>query len=194
MKVEYKRTIMDLTMEDRRRPGFTLWLTGLSGSGKTTLARTVSAQLAQRGCAVEVLDGDEIRSSISADLGYSKRDRDANIKRIGFMARLLSRNGIGVVVAAISPYRAARAQVRDAHETPFVEVFVDCSLPELERRDTKGLYKRALSGELQDFTGVSAPYEPPEHPEIHVRTHQADVQTCTGLIVTELERLGVLSA
>jgi adenylyl-sulfate kinase len=184
---------MGLEMKDRQRRGFTLWLTGLSGSGKTTLARAVHVQLAQRGCRVEVLDGDEIRSSISADLGFSKRDRDANIRRIGFIARLLSRNGIAVVVAAISPYRAARSQVRHAHEVPFVEVFVDCSLEELARRDPKGLYRRALNGELQEFTGVSAPYEPPERPDIHVRTHQADVRTCTDLIVTELERLGILA-
>ncbi len=130
------------------RSGLTLWFTGLPGAGKSTLARRVAETLVGRGLRVELLDGDEFRASLSSDLGFSKEDRDINVRRIGFVARLLSRNGIVAIVAAISPYRAIRDEVRRQHEAPFVEIFVDCSLDELIRRDTKGLYARALRGEI----------------------------------------------
>src|SRR5712691_4646971 len=151
-------------------PGFTLWLTGLPGAGKTTLATGVREELVRRALRVEVLDGDEVRMHLSRDLGFSKRDRDENVRRLGFVARLLSSNGIIAIVAAVSPYREARECVRRSHDAAFVEVFVDCGLEELIRRDPKGLYARAIRGEIQDFTGVSAPYEAPLDPEIHLRT------------------------
>src|ERR1700757_2070412 len=141
--------------------GFTLWFTGLSGSGKSTLANLVADELRARGRRVEVLDGDEVRTNLSKGLGFSKEDRDTNIRRIGYVARLLSRNGVVVIAAAISPYREVREEVRRAHESPFVEAFVDCSIDELVRRDAKGLYAKALRGELPNFTGISDPYEPP---------------------------------
>src|SRR5712672_1431700 len=150
--------------------GFTLWFTGLSGAGKSTLAGMAAEELRRRGRRVEVLDGDEIRTNLSKGLGFSKEDRDANIRRIGYVARLLSRNGVIAIVAAISPYREVRDEVRRGHEACFVEVFVDCSLEELVRRDTKGLYARALAGTLKNLTGVSDPYEPPLTPEIIIHS------------------------
>ena len=173
--------------------GFTLWLTGLSGSGKSTLAREVEAALLERGCRVEVLDGDEVRQNLSAGLGFSRADRDTNIRRIGYVCRLLSRNGVVAIAAAISPYREARAANRAAIGR-FVEVHCDCELETLKARDSKGLYARAERGELPNFTGVSDPYEPPEHPEVVVRTDREDVETCVRRILHTLERLGLIPA
>lgn len=170
------------------RSGLTLWFTGLPGAGKSTLARCIAQELVGRGLRVEVLDGDEVRAGLSSDLGFSKADRDINIRRIGFVARLLSRNGIVAIVAAISPYRAIRDEVRLQHEAPFVEIFVDCSLDELIRRDTKGLYARALSGELAGFTGVSDPYEPPLAPELTVHSDREPVASSVGKVIQWLER------
>jgi len=168
--------------------GFTLWFTGLSGAGKSTLAGVVGDVLVSRGRAVEILDGDEVRRSLSRDLGYSKEDRDANIRRIGFVAGLLSRNGIVAIVAAISPYRDVRSEVRRAHQAPFVEVYVECALDELVRRDRKGLYGRALRGEIRNFTGVSDPYEPPVAPDIHVRSDLEHITESRDRILTWLEQ------
>ena len=155
--------------------GFTLWLTGLSGAGKTTLARELVPQLRAGGVSVEVLDGDEVRTNLSKGLGFSKEDRNTNIRRIGYVCRLLSRNGLGVISAAISPYREIRDEVRTDIEKDgaiFVEVFVKCPIDVLAKRDVKGLYKKALAGEIKEFTGVSDPYEEPHHPEIIVETHR----------------------
>jgi adenylylsulfate kinase len=173
--------------------GYTLWFTGLSGAGKTTLASAVATVLRERGQPVEVLDGDVVRTSLSKGLGFSREDRDTNIRRIGFVAKLLTRNNVVSVVAAISPYRATRDEIR-AEIGRFVEVYVRCSMEELIRRDVKGLYERALRGELTQFTGVSDPYEPPLHPEVIVDTDRESVQESVSKVVTALERLGYLPA
>ncbi len=173
-------------------PGFTLWFTGLSGAGKSTLAQVVRDVLVARGRRVEILDGDEVRTNLSKGLGFSKEDRDTNIRRIGYVARLLSRNGVVVITAAISPYREVRDEVRRSHDAPFVEAFVDCALEELVRRDAKGLYARALRGELAHFTGVSDPYEPPPTPDIHVRSDRETVEESRATIVGWLEQRGLI--
>src|ERR1044071_7282168 len=149
--------------------GFTVWFTGLSGAGKTTLARLVEAELRNRGHRVEVLDGDIIRTNLSKGLGFSKEDRDTNIRRIGFVCDLLTRNGVVAISAAISPYREIRDEVRKQIGN-FVEVYVKCPVPVLAQRDVKGLYAKALKGEIKNFTGVSDPYEEPLHPEIVVES------------------------
>ena len=174
--------------------GFTLWFTGLSGAGKSTLAQGVRAVLEARGQRVEILDGDEVRQNLSKGLGFSKEDRDTNIRRIGYVARLLSRNGVVAIAAAISPYRAVRDEVRRASEAAFVEVFVDCSIDELVRRDRKGLYARALKGEIQHFTGVSDPYEAPIAAEVTVHTDREAVDESLSIIVAWLEREGLIAA
>jgi adenylylsulfate kinase len=172
--------------------GFTLWFTGLSGAGKSTLAQAVRDAIAAQGRRVEMLDGDEVRTNLSQGLGFSKEDRDTNIRRIGYVARLLSRNGVVVITAAISPYRAVRDEVRRSHEAPFVEAFLDCSIDELVHRDRKGLYAKALRGEIQHFTGVSDPYEPPPAPEIHIHTDRETVEASQRAIVGWLEEHGLL--
>jgi len=168
------------------RDGFVLWFTGLSGSGKTTLADLVEHDLRGRGVRVERLDGDVVRQSLTADLGFSKEDRDKNIQRVTFVAKLLSRNGVGVVAAFISPYRATRDWVR-GEVTNFIEIFVDCSLEECIRRDVKGLYVKAIAGEIPEFTGVSDPYEPPLNPEITVNTAEESVEESLAKIMAYLE-------
>ena len=173
--------------------GFTVWFTGLSGAGKTTLSARVAEAIRTRGTKVEVLDGDVVRTNLSKGLGFSREDRDTNIRRIGFVAKLLTRNDVAVVVAAISPYRAVRDEVR-AEIGAFVEVFVRCPVEELIRRDVKGLYERALRGEVAQFTGVSDPYEEPLNPEVVVDTDRETVEESVGKIVAALERLGYLPA
>jgi adenylylsulfate kinase len=173
--------------------GFTVWFTGLSGAGKTTLSAAVAEAIRARGKKVEVLDGDVVRTNLSKGLGFSREDRDTNIRRIGFVAKLLTRNDVAVVVAAISPYRAIRDEVR-AEIGAFVEVFVRCPVEELIRRDVKGLYERALRGEVAQFTGVSDPYEEPLNPEVVVDTDQETVEESVAKIVGALERLGHLPA
>ena len=173
--------------------GFTVWFTGLSGAGKTTLSAAVANAIRARGKNVEVLDGDVVRTNLSKGLGFSREDRDTNIRRIGFVAKLLTRNDVAVVVAAISPYRAVRDEVR-AEIGAFVEVFVRCPVEELIRRDVKGLYERALRGEVAQFTGVSDPYEEPLNPEVVVDTDQETVAESVAKIVAALERLGHLPA
>ncbi len=169
--------------------GFTVWLTGLSGAGKSTIAQALAPLLRERGLRVEVLDGDAVREHLSKGLGFSKEDRDTNIRRIGFVAHLLARNGVAVITAAISPYRATRDEVR-ALIGDFVEVYVRCSLEEAARRDVKGLYARALRGEIPNFTGVSDPYEEPLNPEVVVDTERETVQESVARILRVLEERG----
>jgi len=171
--------------------GFTLWFTGLSGAGKTTLSQLVQEQLLARGCKVESLDGDVVRTHLSKGLGFSREDRDTNILRIGFVAKLLTRNGVVVLVSAISPYRATRDQVR-ADIGSFVEVYVKCPLDVCMERDVKGLYKKAIAGEIPQFTGVSDVYEEPLNPEIVVETDKHAPFECARQIVQRLEELGYL--
>jgi adenylyl-sulfate kinase len=155
--------------------GFTLWFTGMSGAGKSTISERVTARLRDHGRRVELLDGDVVRTNLSQGLGFSKEDRDINVQRIGFVCELLSRNGVAAVVAAISPYRAARESLRSRIPN-FVEVFVDCPLEVLSSRDVKGLYKKALAGEIPHFTGVSDPYEAPVEPDLLIRSDQESVE------------------
>ncbi len=166
--------------------GFTLWYTGLSGAGKTTLAERIVAILRNRGMKVELLDGDLVRLNLSKGLGFSKEDRDTNIRRIGFVCKLLSRNGVVAVASAISPYRDVRDSVRQDIGR-FVEVFVKCPLEVLIERDVKGLYKKALAGEIANFTGVSDPYEEPLNPEIVVDSSLETVEQSVARILAKLE-------
>jgi adenylylsulfate kinase len=169
--------------------GLIIWLTGLSGAGKSTLAAALSKAL-QGTRRLEVLDGDEVRTNLSAGLGYSKEDRDTNILRIGYVARLLARNGVTVIVSAISPYEATRAEVRRLAEgdgVRFVEVFVHAEIEALATRDVKGLYKKALAGELPNFTGVSDPYEPPARPDVLVRSDRESVDQSLARILATLD-------
>ena len=177
-------------MTDRK--GFTLWFTGLSGSGKSTLAQFLTPILKERGCNVEVLDGDEVRENLSKGLGFSKEDRDTNIRRIGYVARLLSRNGACAITAAISPYTSVRDEVRAMTEAAFVEVYVEAPLEVVEERDTKGLYKKARSGEIKNFTGISDPYEAPENAEVTVHTGSESIEESAGRIISYLEEQGLL--
>ncbi|MCU1289453.1 MAG: adenylylsulfate kinase [Acidobacteria bacterium] len=180
-----------------KQNGFTLWLTGLSGAGKTTLALALVTELEARGRKVEVLDGDEIRTNLSQGLGFSKADRDTNIRRIGYVSRLLSRNGVGVLTAAISPYREVREEVRKAVEADgadFIEVFVKCPIEVLAERDVKGLYKKALAGEIKEFTGVSDPYEQPLNADVTVETDRESISESAFKIIAELEKRGLVSS
>ena len=161
---------------------FVIWLTGLPSSGKTTLAQNLAATLKAAGAPVEVLDGDEVRRTISADLGFSAKDRREHAIRVVYLSKMLIRNGINVIVPIISPYRETRAYARQELEN-FVEVYVDCPQEECIRRDVKGLYAKALSGEIKEFTGISDPYEPPDSPEITVHTHLSSVGECCSQIL-----------
>jgi len=169
--------------------GLVVWFTGLSGAGKTTLARSLSTQLVAVGRRVETLDGDEVRENLSQGLGFSREDRETNVRRIGFVARLLARNRVVVLGAAISPYRQSRGDVRRAIEsdgTRFVEVFVQCPLRTLIQRDVKGLYARALAGEVKHFTGISDPYEEPLSPDIIVDSSLETVTESTDRILASI--------
>jgi citrate synthase len=174
-----------------RDKGVILWFTGLSGAGKTTIARGIERELKARNCLVEVLDGDEIRKHISKELGFTREDRDTNIRRIGFVANRLSRNGIVVIVAAISPYRTTRDEVRMMSEN-FIEVYVDAPLEVCEARDVKGLYAKARSGKIRNFTGIEDPYEPPINPEIICHTTKESIEKCINKVIAELERLNYI--
>ncbi|MFQ5879173.1 MAG: adenylyl-sulfate kinase, partial [Dehalococcoidia bacterium] len=171
--------------------GFTVWFTGLSGAGKTTLAQRLLAKLRHLAYRVELLDGDVVRTHLSKGLGFSKEDRDTNIRRIGFVCKLLTRNGVVAIAAAISPYRSVRHEVR-TDIGDFVEIYVRCPVPELAKRDVKGLYAKALRGEIPNFTGVSDPYEEPQDPEVIVATDTETVDESVGKIVAKLEELGYL--
>ncbi len=170
----------------------TIWFTGLSGSGKTTIGHRLEEVLRKRGLKVEVLDGDVVRTNLSKGLGYSKEDRDTNIRRIGFVCRLLARNGVVAIVAAISPYRAARDEVR-VQNGDFVEVYLKCPLEVLCQRDPKGLYAKAMRGEIPHFTGVSDPYEEPLHPEVVLETGEEAEEESLAKVLAKLEELGYLA-
>ena len=175
--------------------GFTLWMTGLSGSGKSTLTGRLAQIFRERGYPVELLDGDEVRTHLSKGLTFSKEDRDVNVRRIGYVARLLARNGVIALTAAISPYKDVRDEVRAEHEADgvtFVEVYAEASLDALTDRDVKGLYKKALAGEIAHFTGVSDPYEPPTHSDVTVHTDRDTVEQSLTQILGELERQGLI--
>lgn len=171
--------------------GATLWFTGLPSSGKSTIAREVEAILLRRDLSVELLDGPEVRQSLSRGLGFSRDDREENLRRIGYVAKLLSRNGVIVICASVSPYRATRNEIRE-RVTNFIEIFVDASLAVAERRDSEGLYALARKGEIEDFTGVSAPYEPPESPEVHIQSDRESVESAAAKVVKTLELIGII--
>lgn len=173
--------------------GFTIWFTGLSGSGKSTLSAVLEQRLREGGRSVEVLDGDVVRTHLSKGLGFSREDRDTNIKRIAFVCNLLTRNGVVCISAAIAPYREARAWAR-AHIGDFVEVYVKCPLEVCRQRDVKGLYKLVDEGKLKGFTGVDDPYEEPETPDLVVETDRESIEMCVARIFTKLADLGYLAS
>ncbi len=170
-------------------PGFVLWMTGLSGAGKTTLAVALEEVLKARGMRIERLDGDTVREGLTRDLGFSKEDRDKNIERVTFVAKLLSRNGVGVVASFISPYAAMREHVRE-QTTNFIETYIDAPLEVVEGRDVKGWYAKARAGLVKNFTGIDDPFEAPESPDLHVRTDQGTMEECLAQIVSYLEQRG----
>ena len=171
--------------------GVTVWFTGLSGAGKTTITQAVAEKLTSQGCKLEILDGDIVRENLTKGLGFSKEDRDINVRRIGFVAHLLTRNGVIVLVSAISPYRAIREELKEKIGD-FVEVFVNAPLNVCEDRDVKGLYKKARSGEIPQFTGVSDPYEPPTNPTLECRTDLEEKEESVAKVLKTLEELGYL--
>jgi len=172
--------------------GFTVWFTGLSGAGKTTIAHRVRDEIQRRGnVAVEILDGDVVRTHLSKGLGFSREDRDTNIRRIGWVCQLLTKHGVPNIAAAISPYREVREEVRKMVGR-FVEVYVKCPVEVCEQRDTKGLYRKARLGELKQFTGVDDPYEEPINPEVVVSTDRETVEESAGKVIGKLEELGWL--
>jgi adenylylsulfate kinase len=173
--------------------GFCLWFTGLSGSGKSTITTHLVKELRKRGSRLEVLDGDVVRENLSKGLGFSKEDRDTNIRRIAFVANLLSRNDVPVITAAISPYKDIRNEAREMMGDRFIEAYVKVSLEEAERRDVKGLYAKARAGEIKEFTGVSDPYEPPENPELLIETEQQSPEESARQILTYLEERELIS-
>ena len=172
--------------------GFTLWFTGLSGAGKSTISEAVAGRLREAGARIELLDGDTIRTHLSKGLGFSKEDRDTNIRRIGFVCELLSRNGVIAIAAAISPYRAVRDELRSRIHN-FVEVYVDCPLDVVIARDVKGLYRKALDGQLPQFTGISDPYEPPLHPEIVLHTAAETPEESVEKVWQALHSMGLIA-
>ncbi len=180
---------------DRTRGGgFTVWFTGLSGAGKTTIAHMIGQELEARGCIVEYLDGDVVRTHLSKGLGFSKEDRDTNIERIGWVAARLTRHGAAVLAAAISPYEETRRRAREMVEEfgPFVEVHVQASVEACAERDTKGLYEKALAGEIKGFTGVDDPYEAPKNPELVLETEREEPQESAQKVLDKLAELGLV--
>jgi len=185
----------------RGQKGFTIWLTGLSASGKSTVATALEQHLLHLGLAAYRLDGDNVRFGLNKDLGFSEKDRNENIRRIGEVAKLFADSATIAITSFISPYRADRQVARDLHSQangvdgeaiPFVEVYVDVPIEVAEKRDPKGLYKKARAGEIKDFTGISAPYEEPQDPEIHIRTDQKSVEECVADIVEWLNAKGLV--
>jgi adenylylsulfate kinase len=168
-------------------PGFTIWFTGLSGAGKTTISDLVAPALRERGLKVEVLDGDIVRTNLSKGLGFSKEDRDTNIRRIAFVADLLSRNGVGVITAAISPYAEIRDEAHEMMGDRFLEIYVKASVETCAERDVKGLYEKAFKGEIKEFTGVSDPYEPPENPALVLDTENETPEESAQKVVALVE-------
>jgi adenylylsulfate kinase len=179
-------------MPDKK--GFTLWFTGLSGSGKTTITNQLVKELRKRDVSLEVLDGDIVRENLSKGLGFSKEDRDTNIRRIAFVANLLSRHGVPVITAAISPYREIRNEAREMMDDRFIEAYVKASVETCEERDVKGLYAKARSGEIKEFTGVSDPYEPPEDPELVIDTESQSPEESAQQILAYLEERELIPA
>lgn len=175
----------------QKHPGFVLWFTGLSGAGKTTLAKALMPKLEEIGMRVERLDGDTVRESLTKDLGFSKEDRDLNIERVTFVAKLLSRNNVAVLSSFISPYAKTRQYVKD-ETTNFIEVFVSAPLDVCEDRDVKGMYAKARSGEIKNFTGISDPYEEPVNPDIEVPTHEQTIEESAEFLIGELAKRGLL--
>lgn len=172
--------------------GFTIWFTGLSGAGKSTISEIVAQTLRERGCKVELLDGDVVRTHLSKGLGFSKEDRDTNIRRIGWVCEVLTRNDIVAIAAAISPYRAVRDEVRERIGR-FIEVYVECPIDKLAERDVKGLYKQALAGEITNFTGISDPYEPPLNPEVVCYSDGRETpEQSAAKVIAKLEQLGYI--
>ena len=172
--------------------GLTIWFTGLSGAGKSTISEILERELRALGRNVEVLDGDVVRTHLSKGLGFSKEDRDTNIRRIGWVCEVLSRNGVFAIAAAISPYRAVRDEIRERHSGRFFEVFIDVPLEVAIERDTKGLYKKALAGEIKGFTGIDDPYEPPLDPELIIHTDRETPAESAERILSALRQLGYL--
>jgi adenylyl-sulfate kinase len=177
-----------------REGGFTLWFTGLSGSGKSTIAHLVGPELDRRGLVVEYLDGDNVRTHLSKELGFSKEDRDTHIDRVGWVASRLTRQGGAIITAAISPYEATRQKAREMIEEvgTFVEVYVKASVEECAKRDVKGLYEKAFRGEIKEFTGVNDPYEEPASPELVIDTEAHPPEESAALVVAKLEELGLV--
>ncbi len=174
---------------ERQQRGVTVWFTGLSGAGKTTISKAVAQALQARGYKVEILDGDIVRENLTKDLGFSKQDRDENIRRIGFVSQLLTRNGVIVITSAISPYREIREEVR-SRIGDFVEVYVNAPLETCEQRDVKGLYKKARAGEIKQFTGIDDPYEPPLNPEVECCTNAESIAQSMEKVIFKLEEMG----
>lgn len=191
----------NVTREERQKglkqKGVTIWLTGLSGSGKSTIAVALEQVLIQRGHHAYVLDGDNVRHGLNKNLGFSAEDRAENIRRIGEVCKLFADAGIITISSFISPYRADRDNVRKLHDDatlPFLEVYIDCPLDEAEKRDPKGLYKKARAGEIKGFTGIDDPYEEPEKAELHLRTDQFSIEESVQALLDELESRGMMSA
>ncbi len=177
--------------ETEKRKGFTVWFTGLSGSGKSTIAERVALKLERRGLPVEILDGDVVRTHLSKGLGFSHEDRDENIKRVGFVCQLLTRNGVAAIASVISPYREARDHNRQKIKN-FVEVYTRCPIEICAERDLKGLYQKAKAGEIKGFTGVDDPYEPPLNPEVVCKTDTESVEESVDKVIRKLEEMGYL--
>jgi len=187
-----------ITKEDREKlfsqKGVVIWFTGLSGSGKSTLANEVEAALFERGCHTYILDGDNIRHGLNKDIGFSPKDREENIRRIGEVAHLFAQAGVIVMTAFISPYLADREMARKLNkEGEFIEIYCRCALEECERRDTKGLYKKARAGEVKEFTGISAPYEEPAQPELILDTDKESLKESAGNVLAWLEKRGIIA-
>ena len=187
-------SVLSTPLQPTQQPGpqgATLWFTGLPSSGKSTIAREVFQRLLDRGLPVELLDGAEVRESLSRGLTFSREDREEHIRRIGYVAKLLSRNGVIAICAAVSPYRATREEVR-RNTARFVEIYVECPVEVAEQRDSDGWYARARRGEVEEFTGVNAPYEPPTSPEVHVHSDRESVEDAAARVIARLEDLDII--